>query len=132
MNWCALVAALGLGLFGSVTSAMAAEESDVVELAAPQWTRADGEVQLQVTIKAASKGARLVVMTEKGEILGAVTNFGQLPGQPSIPATLAVPSAAICDGRLRLKLQFIEQGSEPRPVRPGEVDLKILSAPRAE
>ena len=113
------IAALVAGLFALATSALVAEESPVIELAAPPAAAGSQSVELAVTTGALPRGARLALSTESGEILGAVAPYA--PGARSTTATVPVPRSAIVDGRLRLRVEVLEPGAPPRPPRPGEV-----------
>ena len=113
------IAALVAGLFALATSALVAEESPVIELAAPPAAAGSQSVELAVTTGALPRGARLALSTESGEILGAVAPYA--PGSRSTTATVPVPRSAIVDGRLRLRVEVLEPGAPPRPPRPGEV-----------
>jgi hypothetical protein len=113
------IAALVAGLFVLATSALVAEESPVIELAAPPAAAGSQSVELAVTTGALPRGARLALSTESGEILGAVAPYA--PGSRSTTATVPVPRSAIVDDRLRLRVEVLEPGAPPRPPRPGEV-----------
>ena len=113
------IAALVAGLFVLATSALVAEESPVIELAAPPAGAGSESGELAVTTGALPPGARLARSTENGEILGAVAPYA--PGSRSTTATVPVPRSAIVDDRLRLRVEVLEPGAPPRPPRPGEV-----------
>ena len=123
------IAALVAGLFALATSALVAEESPVIELAAPPAGAGSESVELAVTTGALPPGARLALSTENGEILGAVAPYA--PGSRSTTATVPVPRSAIVDGQLRLRVQVLEPGVPPRPPRPGEVQ-RLELVPRSE
>ena len=123
------IAALVAGLFALATSALVAEESPVIELAAPPAAAGSQSVELAVTTGALPRGARLALSTESGEILGAVAPYA--PGSRSTTATVPVPRSAIVDGRLRLRVQVLEPGAPPRPPRPGEVQ-RLELVPRSD
>jgi len=123
------IAALAAGLLAFATSACAAEEAPVIELAAPRAAAGSESVELAVTTGSLPQGARLALSTENGEILGAVAPYA--PGSRSTTATVPVPRSAIVDGRLRLRLQVLEPGAPPRPPRPGEVQ-RLELVPRSE
>ena len=123
------IAALVAGLFALATSALVAEESPVIELAAPPAAAGSQSVELAVTTGALPRGARLALSTESGEILGAVAPYA--PGSRSTTATVPVPRSAIVDGRLRLRVEVLEPGAAPRPPRPGEVQ-RLELVPRSE
>ena len=113
------IAALVAGLFVLATSALVAEESPVIELAAPPAAAGSQSVELAVTTGALPRGARLALSTESGEVLGAVAPYA--PGSRSSTVTVPVPRSAIVDGRLRLRVEVLEPGAAPCPPRPGEV-----------
>ena len=132
--WKALrIALLVAGLFDPSTGVFAAEEFRMVELATP-WPLARGEaVQLQVTAGPLPRGARLTVMTEQGEILGAVAPFGPALVRGSTAASVPVPRSAIADGRVRLRLQVLEPNGQSRPPRPDEIErLDLVPVPQVE
>jgi hypothetical protein len=125
------IAALAVGLLGPWTSTLGAEESAILELAAPRPIGRGESVELQITTGPLPHGARLALLTENGEILGAVTPYP--PGHPSNIATVPVPRSAMVDGHLRLRLQMLEPDAPPRPPRPGEVQrLDLVVVPRNE
>jgi hypothetical protein len=123
------IAALVAGLFALETSTLVAEESPVIELAAPRAAAGSQSVALAVTTGALPRGARLALSTEHGDILGAVAPYA--PGVRSTTATVPVPRSAIVDGRLRLRVEVLEPGAPPRPPRPGEVQ-RLELMPRSE
>jgi hypothetical protein len=123
------IAALVAGLFALETSTLVAEESPVIELAAPRAAAGSQSVALAVTAGALPLGARLALSTEHGDILGAVAPYA--PGARSTTATVPVPRSAIVDGRLRLRVEVLEPGAPPRPPRPGEVQ-RLELVPRNE
>jgi hypothetical protein len=123
------IAALVAGLFALETSTLVAEESPVIELAAPRAAAGSQSVALAVTTGALPRGARLALSTEHGDILGAVAPYA--PGVRSTTATVPVPRSAIVDGRLRLRVEVLEPGAPPRPPRPGEVQ-RLELVPRSE
>jgi hypothetical protein len=125
------IAALAVGLLWPWTSTLVAEESPMIELAAPRPAGPGESVQVQITSGPLPRGARLALFTEDGEILGAVAPYP--PGRQSNTATVPVPRSAIVDGHLRLRLQVFEPGAPPRPPRPGEVQrLDFVVVPRSE
>jgi hypothetical protein len=126
-----LIAALAVGVLGSSMGALAAEDSAMIELAAPRPPGRGESVELQITTGPLPRGAKLMLSTEDGESLGAVTPYP--PSRQSNTATVPVPRSAIVDGRLRLRLQVLEPDAPPRPPRPGEVQrLDLVVAPRSE
>jgi hypothetical protein len=125
------IAALAVGILGPWTITLVAEESPIIELAAPRPAGPGESVQIQITTGPLPRGARLALLTENGEILGAMAPYP--PGRLSNMATVPVPRSAIVDGHLRLRLQVLEPDAPPRPPRPGEVQrLDLVVVPRNE
>src|SRR5439155_17364240 len=118
-----LIAALAVGVLPSWMDMLVAEDSAMIELAAPRQAGRGDSVELQITTGPLPRGARLTLSTEGGEGLGAVTPYP--PGRQSNTATVPVPRSAIVDGRLRLRLEVLEPGAPARAPRPTAV-------PRAE
>jgi len=125
-----LILALSAMLIAVSTRALAAEESRMVELSPPRALHAGDSVELQVATGSLPRGSRLVVMTERGETLGVVTPFN-VPGTGSgATATVPVPQTAMTDGRLRLRLQVVEQGAAARAPTPEEIRLSLVIVPK--
>jgi hypothetical protein len=123
------IAALAVGILGPWTITLVAEESPIIELAAPRPAGPGESVQIQITTGPLPRGARLALLTENGEILGAMAPYP--PGRLSNMATVPVPQSAIVDGHLRLRLQVLEPDAPPRPPRPGEIQrLDLVVVPR--
>jgi hypothetical protein len=126
-----LIAALAVGVLGSWMGTLAAEESAMIELAAPRPPGRGESVELQIATGPLPRGARLTLSTEDGESLGAVTPYP--PGRQSNTATVPVPQSAIVDGRLRVRLRVLEPGAPARAPRPSEVQrLDLVVAPRSD
>jgi hypothetical protein len=125
------IAALAVALLAPSTSTLIAEESPVLELAAPRPAGPDESLELQITTGPLPRGARLMLSTETGEVLGAVAPYP--PGRSSNTTTVPISRSAIVDGHLRLRLQVLEPDAPPRPPRPGEVQrLDLVVVPRSE
>jgi hypothetical protein len=126
-----LIAVLVLGLIVPGASTFAAEDFQMVQLAMPRCAGRAESVRVQVTTGPLPRGARLVVIAETGEILGAVAPFP--PGGRSNSATVPVPRSAVVDGHVRLRLQVIEPDTPARAPRPGEVEhLDLVVVPQSE
>jgi hypothetical protein len=121
--------ALGPSVLGS--AALAAEDSAMIELAAPPSASRGEAVELQVSTGQLPRGARLVISDQSGKVLGAVAPFP--PGLRANTATVPVPRSAMADGRVRLDVQVVEPGVPPRAPRPGEVGrLELVPLPKNE
>ena len=120
-------------LNGLWTGPLAAQEKSVIELSAPRALTSSDAVEIQIATGALPAGARLVVMTEQGEVIGAITPYG-IPGTPaSSTATIPVPPTALVDRRLRLQLQVVQPGTSPRAPHADEVRrIDLIVAPRKE
>jgi len=130
MNWRLLMTTVAAGLFGLAADFAVAEEASVIELAMPRSVAADEAVQLVIKAGRLPKGARLMITSEEGETLGALTPFGQELGGGS-SATIPVPRSRIVNGRLRLRLVIVEPDAPPRAPRAGEIEsLKLIVLPR--
>jgi hypothetical protein len=116
-----LPAVVLVGLLAPLACTPAAEEATMIELAAPRPIARGEAVQLEVTAGPLPRGGRLALITENGEILGAVAPFGPPGSRGPTTATVPVPPSALIDGKLRLRLQVLEPGAQPRAPRPGEV-----------
>jgi hypothetical protein len=126
-----LIAALAAGVLASWTGALVAEDAATIELAAPRPAGRGESVELQITTGPLPRGARLIVSTDNGEILGAVTPYP--PGRQSTTATVPVPTSALVGDRVRLRVQVLEPGVPPRSPRAGEVQrLELVVTPRSE
>jgi len=103
----------------------------MLELVAPRPVGPGDSVQVHITTGRLPRGARLALLAENGEVLGAVTPYP--PERPSNTASVPVPRSAVVDGHLRLRLLVLEPDAPPRPPRPGEVQrLDLVLVPRTE
>jgi hypothetical protein len=122
--------ALAATIFAGWAKPIMAEETGVIELAAPRAPASGEAVQIRVTVRSLPAGARLAVKTEAGEILGAVAPFGPRRDRTATTATIPVPRSALVDGRLRLRLEVIEPGGAARKARSEEVEhIEVILVP---
>jgi hypothetical protein len=119
------VAAFIAGLSGLCAAPLAAQDSRLIELTAPRALRSADALEVQVTTAPLPSGARVLVKTEQGDVLGVVTPFSLRPAEST--ATIAVPRSALVDGRLRLRLQVQEPGAPTRAARDGEVSARLVT-----
>jgi hypothetical protein len=119
------------GLALAWTRVPVAAEFSTIELSTSRPVGRGAAVEIQVTTGPLPRGARLVLMTESGEVIGAVAPLP--PGSRSSRATVPVSRAAMADKHLRLRLQVVGPGTPPRPPNPGEVTkLELIVVPQSE
>lgn len=106
------------------------QESGLIELPVLRPLAADEAVEIQIVAGPLPRGARLEVMTERGELLGTVRSLG-IPDAPrGETATIPVPRAALAEGRLRLRLQIVQSGAAARPPQPSEIrQVNLVTVP---
>lgn len=101
----------------------------MIELSAPRAVQSSEAVELQVTTAPLPLGARVVIRTERGELLGAVTS-SEIPGAiRGATGTVPVPRGSLVEGRLRVEVQVLTQGQPPRAPRENEIKLMLVIAP---
>jgi hypothetical protein len=64
---------------------------------------------------------QIQIMTQDGRPLGTISPFGIRSGKPCGTYTVPVPSDALTDGRLALRVSAIEAGRTPRAPTTQEV-----------
>ncbi|MFB9264004.1 hypothetical protein ACFFWD_12590 [Bradyrhizobium erythrophlei] len=116
-----LIAALLAALNGQGLSTAAAQETKLIELSAPREPAVGETIELQIATGPLPSGARIVALTEQGDVLGAVVPYAMPGKDKGSTATIAVPPTALVDRRLRLQLQVVEQGKPPRAPDADEV-----------
>jgi hypothetical protein len=105
----------------------------MIELVLPRPPGRDEAVQVQIAAGPLPPAARLILLTEQGEILGALAPFGPTDRGRGSTVTVPVPLSALVDGRLRLLLQVEQPNAPPRSPRPDEVQrLNLILVPRSE
>jgi hypothetical protein len=102
-----------LACANSRRSTPAGEERRVVTLALPRPPAPGETVILRVTTGALPRGARVVVRLTDGEVLGAVSPFGVLPGRKAGPSMIPLPEKAMANGKVQLVLEVEEKGQPP-------------------
>jgi hypothetical protein len=101
----------------------------VIELSLPRAPRGREAVELQVTAPPFPPGSRVVVRTDRGDVLGAVTSSDVPAVGAGSTATVPVPRTALVDGRLRLRLDVLVRGEPPRAPFEGEIRLNLVLSP---
>ena len=103
-----------------------ADAFSTVEVSAARAPAAGSVAELQITTGQLPRGARLVVSTASGRVLGAVAPFP--PGSATTRATVPVPAGEMAGRSLRLRLQIVGGGVAPRAPEAGEVGAMALIA----
>lgn len=109
------------------TGPAVAQQGSMIELVAPRSPGRDDAVEIQITTGQLPRGGRLIVSTERGEVLGAVQPFGAPQGTATVP----IPNSAVAGRTVRLRLEVVAPGAAPRAPTPDEVKrLEVLVIPR--
>jgi hypothetical protein len=122
-----------LGALGSLPVEALAEDFRMVELVAPRQVAEGEAIEIQITTSTLPKGSVLIVSSERGQVLGSVSPFGQGFARGPITATVPLPRSALVAGHVRLRLQVREPGKPPRPPQEGEIQrIELVLAPNSE
>lgn len=109
MRWAAIAFVLiALLVWGWSVSA------EEMTLRVPHPLAPGGVVWLQVQVGALGRDQQIDVTTDTGRMLGTISPFGVRSGQAAGTYTLPVPSDAIKDGHLSVRLTISQAGSPPR------------------
>lgn len=102
-----------------------------ITLTVPRDPVADEIVKLSITVGTLPPGARIVVRSGRGEVLGAVTPFGRASNRPGI--TYAIPVATEEILKRQLVLSFtLEEANEKKVRVPTDTEvreIKLLLGP---
>lgn len=90
--------------------AQTSRDGEIV-LTVPRPVGAGETVFVEVQVGAVPRGRSVEVTTAAGRSLGVIKAFGVRPGQDTGTHALPVPSSAIQDGRLALRLR-VRQGDK--------------------
>lgn len=131
MGWTAN-AARWLTRTGIALSLVACAQGSVVAagamtLSLPRSPAADEAVRLTVKVGRLPQGARVVVRTIAGEIVGAVSPFGQATTEKGGTYVMAIPSEAVKDGQVSVQLEVEQKGAAPRAPTTDEVKSVTVS-----
>ena len=103
-----------------MSAAQAPNAEGEVVLSLPRPIAAGETVVIAVAIGPVGRGRSLEIATAEGRSLGVISAFGVRTGQDTGTYTVPVPSDAIRDGRLALRL-MVRQGDTARAPTPSEV-----------
>lgn len=96
-------------------------------LTLPHPLRQGEAVVLAVTVGRISRGQTVEIATADGRLLGTAAPFGPQRGQGAGTFTIPVPTEAMRDGSLALRLRVIIHDAPPRPPTAEEVPELRLS-----
>jgi len=120
---------LVIGLALPWTRVPVAAEFSTIELSTLRPIGRGEAIEIQVTTGPLPRGARLVLMTESGEVIGAVAPAGRRSNRATVP----ISRAAMADEHLRLRLQVAGPDTPPRSPNVGEVTkLELIVVPQSE
>jgi hypothetical protein len=108
-----------LALNGNAAMAQDAARSMTLEL--PRALAAGETAYIEVQVGPIGRGRTIEVTTASGEPLGVVSPFGVRAGQDAGTYPLPVPSDAIRDGRLSIRLAISQPGGASRAPTADEV-----------
>jgi hypothetical protein len=100
-------------------------------LTLPQPLAAGANAWLEVQVGPLAPGQRVRVTTQAGELLGAISPFGQAERQRAGVYSLPIPADAIHDGALSVVVTITQANGPPRAPTPAEVQSLKLQAPGA-
>lgn len=105
----------------------------VVELVLPRDLNANDAVWLEVKVGVIEKGAEIEVETTGGKFLGVISPHGIRPGNEAGTYILPVPSEAISNKRLsvRLTVTYARAKRTPTSKEVKDVRLKITTPQRS-
>jgi hypothetical protein len=114
-------AGLSLLLVACAHGSPAGASGQTMTLSLPRAPAADEAVRLSLKVGRLPSGARVVVRTSGGEILGAVFPYGAEAARKGGTYVLAVPAGAVKDGKVSVELAVQEKGAPPRVPTKDEV-----------
>jgi len=88
----------------------------------PRAPAAEEAVWLNVRVGALWRGARILVLTDDGTLLGAISPFAVVPGQEAGTYTIPLPESAVREGRVAVRL--VLEGPRKATRRPTESEVE--------
>ena len=120
-------------LFASLAcvSVAAAQDRKMTELLAPRDPGPNEAVRLKVITGPLPFGARLVVKTEQGDVVGSIMTYGVPGPNDTRSETFPVQSRNVVNKRLRLQVLIEAPGAMTRAATPEEIrGLDVMIVPR--
>jgi hypothetical protein len=122
---CALAALLAQGAAASAPPA-----PDRIVLTLPRAPAATEAVWLSVRLGVLRRGARVLVLSDDGRLLGAISPFAIAPGDKAGAYTIPLPEGTVRDGRVAVRIVVEEREHVTRPSTRGEVeDVDLVYVP---
>jgi hypothetical protein len=117
---CALIALLAQG--AEAPAAVTPSGAARTVLMLPRPPAAQEAVWLSVRVGVLRRGARVLVFSDEGTLLGAISPFAIPPGKEAGTYTIPLPENAVRDGRVVVRLVVEEREHAARPATGGEVE----------
>lgn len=112
-------------------SPVLAQGRKITELVAPRDPGEKDVVRVRVETGPLPFGARLVVKTEQGDVLGSISSYGVSGPNDTRSASFPLPARAVVHRRVRLQVQIEAPGAMTRSATPDEITrLDIVILPR--
>jgi hypothetical protein len=117
---CALLALLAQG--ADAPAAVTPSSAGRTVLTLPRPPAAQEAVWLSVRVGVLQRGARVLVLSDEGTLLGAISPFAIAPGKEAGTYTIPLPENSVRDGRVVVRLVVEDNQHAPRPPAGGEVE----------
>jgi hypothetical protein len=101
-----------LGLLASPVRSRAEEPAGRLTLTLPRRPAADEALSVRLTVGVLPRDARVVVRTADGQIAGTIRPFGVRSGQKAGVFTIPVPSKAVVEDKVSLRLEVLEKNAK--------------------
>jgi hypothetical protein len=112
-------------------SAASAQDRKMTELLAPRDPGPNEAVRVKVDTGPLPFGARLVIKTEQGDVVGSITSYGVPGPNDSRSESFPVQSRNVVNKRLRLQVLIEAPGAMTRAATPDEIrGLDVMIVPR--
>jgi hypothetical protein len=125
----AAYALIVLLVHGTAVVPASAAPSGTTVLTLPRPPAANEAVWLSVRVGALQRGARVLVLSDDGAMLGAISPFAVPRGGQAGTYTIPLPDPAVRRGRVAVRL-LVEERGVTRPAAGGEVeDVGLIYVP---
>lgn len=97
-------------------------QNGTIDLELPRPAAVGESVRLEIRAGTLTQGARILISTPDGALIGAVAPFGDPRGQGGGTYAVPVPENVVVNGRVRLRISVQIAGRTPRPPDAGEIE----------